>query len=196
MSALIDLIGQQFGDLTVIERAPNNSRGSARWRCQCECGKTTITCGKQLRAGQAHSCGCVSRSELGPRRLKHGHARRIAGKQSRAYHVWIGMKDRCLNVNNRAYSYYGGRGITVCDRWLMFENFHEDMGDPPVGLSLDRIDNEVGYWKANCRWATRLEQSRNRRLHRTWRGRPVKRLVLLVFVMAAMNAAREQRVQP
>ena len=83
---------------------------------------------------------------------------------SKAYYAWISMKQRCLDKNNERWDQYGGRGIGVCDRWLKFENFYEDMGDPPTKKhSLDRIDNDLGYSKENCRWATWSQQSSNRR---------------------------------
>ena len=85
---------------------------------------------------------------------------------SRAYSSWAGMVGRCTNPNDPAFENYGERGITVCDEWRTFLGFYADMGDPPIGLSLDRIDNEKGYFKDNCRWADRETQSRNRRMSR------------------------------
>lgn len=84
-------------------------------------------------------------------------------RQTKIYTIWRGMRSRCQNPNVAAYPNYGGRGITVCPAWQSFENFYRDMGDPPAGFSLDRVNNDLGYSPENCRWATRKEQSRNQR---------------------------------
>lgn len=91
---------------------------------------------------------------------RHGHARR--GKVSRTFHAWQNMRRRCLDKNNKRYARYGGRGITVCEQWLIFENFLGDMGVCPDGLVIDRIDNDKGYFKENCRWATKEQSAWNR----------------------------------
>ncbi len=94
-------------------------------------------------------------------RVKHGGY--IGGKEQPEHYVWRTMRDRCCNPNHKAYRYYGGRGITVCDRWMEYENFLADMGHRPSKLhSLDRIDNNKGYEPGNCRWATRSEQQKNK----------------------------------
>ncbi len=95
------------------------------------------------------------------RRMKHGHSQR--GKMSAAYHSWQDMIRRCTNPDCKDYINYGGRGITVCEHWKIFTNFLYDMGDAPDRCQLDRIYNNKGYYKDNCRWATKKEQARNRR---------------------------------
>lgn len=92
---------------------------------------------------------------------------------TKAYDVWVSMKSRCLNKKDKSYKNYGGRGIKICDRWLSFQNFYEDMGEPPKGKTLDRIDNDGDYFPPNCRWATRAQQNRNHRRNVviTWKGK-------------------------
>ena len=113
------------------------------------------------------SCGCLKREASlrnirgAPRYVKHGNAHRK--KHSGAYVSWYGMLTRCENPKSTSYAYYGGRGVTVCTEWHDFQNFLRDMGERPHGWTLDRVDTEGGYCRENCRWATRKQQSQNRR---------------------------------
>ena len=151
----IDLVGQVFGKLTILEKSISRSKyGAVYWLCQCECGKTRLAIAGNLLAGTATSCGCESYNT----RKLHGMTK------TRTFKSWDSMKQRCLNVNGIDYEEYGGRGIRICEQWVhSFNNFFADMGDRPANKSLDRIDVNGGYELGNCRWATRSEQQRNKR---------------------------------
>ena len=131
---LKDLIGQTFGQLTVIKRAGTNRERKATWLCQCVCGNSVVRVGKYLRNRDTKSCGCLKI------RSKHGHA---AGQQhSATYNSWLAMKSRCFNTDAMGYERYGGRGVTVCQRWRdSFENFLADMRERPDNATIERIDN-------------------------------------------------------
>lgn len=153
-------VGERFGRLAAIEPAGQNSSRNYVWKCQCDCGKTAVVSASSLVGGRTRSCGCL-RDEV---RVAQGHANRTHGKRhSRVYKIWLKVKDRCQNPKHVFFNMYGGRGISVCDRWLVFANFFADMGDVPDGCSIERIDNDRGYEPGNCRWATSTEQSRNKR---------------------------------
>jgi len=159
MSKLIDLTGRVFGRLLVTGRVPSTN-GQARWACVCDCGKTCTAVGQALRDGLYISCGCYRLQMMHTRAVTHGASR------TRAYRVWATMRQRCRDPNATSYPNYGARGITVCTRWGRFENFIEDMGEPPEGASIERRNNDKGYTPANCYWATRKEQAANTRTNR------------------------------
>lgn len=129
--------------------------------CKCDCGKQAITSAHNLKKGMTVSCGCFAIESKTRRATIHG------AKFSPAYQTWVAMKTRCTNPNDYSYRNYGGRGITICDRWKnSFKLFLLDMGHRPPGHTLDRINNDKGYEPGNCRWATTWEQSNNRRNNR------------------------------
>lgn len=155
----MDLSGETFGRLTVLNKAANVS-GRVAWECQCECGRRCIAIAHLLRSGGTRSCGCLRVETSTNRMTAHGYAKK--GAVAPEHKVWTGMLKRCDEKNSDRYERYAGRGITVCDRWRNFQNFIDDMGPRPSPKhSIDRINNDGNYEPGNCRWATQREQVEN-----------------------------------
>lgn len=175
MSKFVDLVGQKFGRLVIAQRKENDRSGTVQWLCLCDCGNTKIVRGNDLKRGDIKSCGCLQKEKITARnidRSKHGHTKNK--KISATYYSWRTMIQRCTNPSATRYRDYGGRGITVCETWRnSFDNFLRDMGERPSKNQIDRIQNDKGYCKENCRWVTPKTNSGNRRDNRmeTYVGR-------------------------
>lgn len=184
MGKVNDLTGRTFGRLTTISMV-GIQKHRAVWHCICECGKEIDVPAGRLISGNTQSCGCLHQertSEIGKRNATHHGCPRKNPAGRRLYQVWSNMKARCLDPNHHAYATYGGRGITVCERWLhdfgAFRDWAIAAGyDPtaPYGqCTLDRIDCDKGYSPDNCRWVDMKAQADNRRSGRSANGRYTK----------------------
>ncbi len=154
-----DILGQRFGRLSVIARAESDQRGELRWLCRCDCGNEKAILSSHLRSGRIVSCRCLQAERTAERNrlnAKHGHASN--GKPTRTYFSWACMHARCYRPDNKSFSRYGAKGIRVCKRWFSFENFLSDMGERPIGKTLDRIEGSGHYTPSNCKWSTPIEQ--------------------------------------
>jgi len=162
---LENYVGLKFTYLTVIKEGNVHiTKGGHKHRtivCICKCGIKKEIQFSAVKNGSVKSCGCYS-AKINSDRMKT-QARTHGKTLTSEYYSWMSMKKRCLNSNHKSYKDYGGRGIWICERWEnSFENFFEDMGlRPDKNYSLDRINNNLGYFKENCKWSTKKEQSRN-----------------------------------
>lgn len=148
-----DITGERFGNLTAIAYAGSTKEGRAKWLCECDCGNRTTVLLTSLTGGHATSCGCILKSKI----TTHGKS------NTKLYRVWLSMKTRCNNPRSNRYKYYGGKGITYDSNWEDFENFYADMHEGyKEGLTLDRIDRDLGYSKENCRWVGIIAQNNNK----------------------------------
>lgn len=175
--AFVNRTGLIYGRLTVLRYKGTNRFNKALWECRCECGKVIVTKGSHLANGETQSCGCYMR-DLASQRKTHGQSK------TSLYSLWCQMIARCDDPRNKNYPQYGGRGISVCKSWHLFVNFAADIGQRPAKHTLDRINNNGGYWcgkceecieyrrPPNCRWATAIEQANNKRNNRmlTYQG--------------------------
>ena len=156
MPKVVDLTNQRFGRLIAVRKADKvEGRPNSYWECLCDCGNTTTVRINNLKSGFITSCGCFKKEVT----YSHGLYR------TPEYKTWLGIKERCYNENNPDYPNYGARGIVMSDEWKeSFEAFYRDMGVRPSSQhSIDRRENDKGYSKENCRWATYIEQNNNRR---------------------------------
>jgi len=164
MRAIKVKVGDVFGRLTVTAQAESRN-GKTRWVCRCECGgETTVQSTNLTRPKNPQiSCGCYNRERTSEAKTTHGHSGAKGRKKSRTYNIWAEMKRRCIDSTRDNYYLYGGRGISYDPRWEDFTAFLSDMGEAPDEHSIDRADVNGNYNKDNCRWATNVEQGRNRR---------------------------------
>lgn len=162
MRQAANLIGEIFGKWSVVATAEKR-HGRNHWHCVCVCGKERDVCISTLRNGTSTSCGCNIGIAAKLRLTKHGLA------DSKPHMIWCGLRQRCENPTNKSFKHYGARGISICERWAVFENFWQDMGPTwKEGLSVERVDVNGNYEPGNCTWIPRGDQPKNRRPSTEW----------------------------
>lgn len=157
---LKDYTGERFGRLTAVKLQERKSDNNHLWLFRCDCGVEIARGIRLVKSGRTSSCGCLFRETMAERNTTHGKS------QTRTYRVWKNMRARCQTPSDSDYADYGGRGISVCSRWQGYQEFLDDMGECPDGMSIDRIDVNKGYEPGNCRWADAQTQARNKRSNR------------------------------
>lgn len=168
MSRFVDMTGVKSGRLTVIARIYKNNL-KVHWKCKCECGRIVIRTSGSL----STSIFRKSDSSCHSKECKRPQSKKLGFYYPKEYQIWSNMKERCFNPKDSRYSSYGGRGISISKSWLNFENFFRDMGSKPLKHSIDRIDNNRGYSKENCRWTDGFVQANNTRKNKflTFKGK-------------------------
>lgn len=164
MSRINDLTGNIYSRLTVLSKTGLAKDGHVKWRCKCDCGQEADVIGRDLKNGNTKSCGCFKRESLkdSPRGIKHGMS------HSKLHRIWSGMKGRCANSLYHNYKYYGAKGISVCDDWILFNGFMTWAIETGYieGLTIDRINPNGNYEPNNCEWVSMSENSK-----RMWRDK-------------------------
>jgi hypothetical protein len=161
----LDLTRKRFGRWRVVH-FEKIEKGVSLWSCVCDCGARRLVRGQNLVKGSSLSCGCYKRERIIEAHRTHGM------RGTKIYRAWVAMKTRCVNKNHSDYHRYGGRGITVCKRWVnSFENFQHDMGPRPTRASLERKNNNRGYSPSNCVWGTRQQQGANKATSIMYKGK-------------------------
>ncbi len=158
MGTPANVLKKKFNRLKVLSFAYKDKWHSRYWRCLCDCGNYKFVNTRDLQKNRVKSCGCLAKEVASKQSWKHGKV------NTKAYSSWHHLKSRCNNPNDTAYKYYGAKGIKVCERWInSFKEFYKDMGDPPLGYVIDRINPYKGYYPENCRWITMVDNARNTR---------------------------------
>jgi len=150
--------GKRFGKLVAVEETRLRKNGNIIWRCVCDCGKQTMVTANNLKNGNTKSCNCLRREMMSKTMYKHGEAE--GDSRTRLYEIWLNMKTRCYNPNNKVYKYYGGRGIKICNAWkdnYSAFRFWAILNGYQDNLTIDRIDSNGNYEPSNCQWLTKSE---------------------------------------